>query len=174
MKARIANARIFMFNKIRTPLMALVLTGLFGFLVGCGPADQAVQERLGNAPPAAKVAAPTETILPVEAPQDEPEPTATPTPEPTATPACVYLTPDMPKSTNEIVRNGARLVCWESTPSPPPKYPDLGPEWSAFAERAETRAAELRSEGVSGDAALFTVFLAISFETFDQAVTGSD
>ena len=96
-----------------------------------------------------------------EAAAEPEEPTATPTVEPTDTPApnstvCVSLPPEY-QATPELAEGDIRVdgiayQCFVVTPTPTPKYPELGElTWIAAAgEEAEAQRAASQAAGASG------------------------
>ena len=146
--------------------LALVLVGSLFFLLGCGPADEAVQERLGNLP-TAQENDPTETPPPSPTPEptegtesegsdetgDEADETASSTPEPTEEPTeepmpwpttCIGLPPELLDSTGDdiIERDGTKYWCHVIEPSPTPKYAELPTVYSVMVQRHEEAEAE--------------------------------
>ena len=124
-------------------------------MLACGPAAQPLPEE-GD----------TFTAAPqVEGGSEEPEeePTATPTTEPTDTPVpnstvCVSLPPEY-QSTPELAEGQVRVDgiaydCFVVTPTPTPKYPELGDlNWIAVAgEEFEAQRAASGASGASGQA----------------------
>ena len=118
-------------------------------MLACGPAAQPIPEE-GD----------TFTAAPqVEGGSEEPEeePTATPTTEPTDTPVpnsteCVSIPPEYQAtpelSEGQIRVDGIAYQCFVVTPTPTPKYPELGEyNWIAVAgEEAATQRAAGQSE----------------------------
>ena len=123
-------------------------------MLACGPAAPPIPEE-GD----------TFTAAPqVEGGSEEPEdPTATPTTEPTDTPApnstvCVSLPPEY-QATPELAEGQVRVDgiaydCFVVTPTPTPKYPELGHlNWIAVAgEEFEAQRAASGASGASGQA----------------------
>ena len=122
-------------------------------LLACGPAAQPVPADDG-ALPAAQETGEDET------PAQE-EPTDTPTTEPTETPVpssteCVTIPPEY-QATPELAEGQVRVdgivyQCFVVTPTPTPKYPELGDlNWIAVAgEEAEAQRASGQVGGTSG------------------------
>ena len=122
-------------------------------MLACGPVAQPIPEE-GDTFTAAP---------PVEGGSEEPEeePTATPTTEPTDTPVpnstvCVSLPPEY-QATPELAEGQVRVDgiaydCFVVTPTPTPKYPELGHlNWIAVAgEEFEAQRAASGSSGASG------------------------
>ena len=136
-------------------------------MLACGPAAPPIPEE-GDALPAAPQ---------VEGGSEEPEeePTATPTMEPTDTPApnsteCVSIPPEY-QATPELAEgqirvDGIAYQCFVVTPTPTPKYPELG-EYNWIAVAGEEAAAQ-RAAGQS-EVEIPAVRVRITFS--DQAST---
>ena len=141
-------------------------------MLACGPVAQPIPEggdTLAAAPQAAgggeepeEPDAPPPAEPQAEGGEEQAEPTATPTVEPTNTPTpyptqCIILSPelhDTPPDLDEdqILVDGLKMQCFSVTPTPTPKYPELGElTWIAAAgEEAEAQRAASQAAGASG------------------------
>ena len=137
-------------------------------MLACGPVAQPFPEEGDTLPAMQPLPADGDTFTaapPVEGGSEEPEeePTATPTTEPTDTPVpnstvCVSLPPEY-QATPELAEgqirvDGIAYDCFVVTPTPTPKYPELGHlNWIAVAgEEFEAQRAASGASGASGQA----------------------
>ncbi len=124
-------------------LLSEMLLVLALSVLACGPADQVVQERLGNVPIA-----------------QEDEPTPEPTEEPTRVPEatrCVSLPPEMQDNEEllegQIEEDGIKYQCFVVTPTPTPKYPALGDLTQSVQREEDKQAAAREAGGAAGASA---------------------